>query len=446
VRSKHLTVITAGLLFVSPAVPAISSWVTGSPAFAGVPTGTAVVAVLLASAGAAWGLGRRAAGRTSDDDSRRLAVMEDVGEEVVWECDSIGRFTYASAQCLQLLGYSSAEARSLSLFTVIHPDEHRDVARLLETGQGWRRRRFRCVAKDGAQVWLRSSAVSRLHEDGRLAGLTGASHRLVDLPADCPTTAVSAAVLHVLESDAITTAFQPIVSLSTGRVLGVEALSRFSSTGELRTPEDWFTEAAKVGLGVDLELHAVLHALEAATGLPDDWYVSVNLAPATLVWPGLFALLTGTPIAPSRIVVEMTEHASVADYDRLARALRPLREAGIRLAVDDAGAGYACFRHILCLSPDVIKLDRTLITGIDTDPGRRALAAAVVTFARDMQASVIAEGIEGCADLEAVRSLAVDAGQGYLFGRPSAVPEDWRSWHGQPARRPPADVVSGQRT
>jgi EAL domain-containing protein (putative c-di-GMP-specific phosphodiesterase class I) len=201
-----------------------------------------------------------------------------------------------------------------------------------------------------------------------------------------------------------------------------------------------------VGLGVDLELHAVLLALEAATGLPDDWYVSVNLSPATLVWPGLFGLLTGTPIAPSRIVVEMTEHASVDDYDELARALRPLREAGIRLAVDDAGAGYACFRHILCLSPDVIKLDRTLITGIDTDPARRALAAAVVTFARDMQATVVAEGIERSADLEAVRSLSVDAGQGYLFGRPTAVPADWRSWHEQPARRQPTDVVSGQRT
>jgi PAS domain S-box-containing protein len=418
---------------------------SGSPAFAGLPTGAAAVAVLLASAGTAWGLGRRAAGRPSDEDGRRLAVLVDVGEEVLWECDAIGRFTYASAQCLQTLGYSPAEARSLSLFDVVHPDEHRDVARLLETGQGWRRRRFRCVAKDGAPVWLRSSAVSRLHEDGRVAGLAGASHLSMDAPADCPTNAISAAVLDVLQSDAITTAFQPIVSLSTGRVLGVEALSRFSSPGDIRTPEDWFTDAAKAGLGLDLELHAVSLALEAATGLPDDWYVSVNLSPATLVWPGVVTLLTGALIAPSRIVVEMTEHASVDDYDHLTRALRPLREAGIRLAVDDAGAGYACFRHILCLSPDIIKLDRTLITGIHTDPARRALAAAVVTFARDMQATVVAEGIERSADLDAVRSLAVDAGQGYLFGRPTAVPADWRSWHGQPASRQPTGIVSGQR-
>jgi EAL domain-containing protein (putative c-di-GMP-specific phosphodiesterase class I) len=116
--------------------------------------------------------------------------------------------------------------------------------------------------------------------------------------------------------------------------------------------------------------------------------------------------------------VELTEHSAVGDYDALERALHPLREAGLRIAVDDAGAGYATFRHILRLEPDFIKLDLSLISGIDADPAQRALAGAVVALAREMR-GVVAEGIERSAELAVLLCLGVDAGQGYLFGRPS---------------------------
>jgi EAL domain-containing protein (putative c-di-GMP-specific phosphodiesterase class I) len=156
--------------------------------------------------------------------------------------------------------------------------------------------------------------------------------------------------------------------------------------------------------------------------------VAVNLSPETLLWPGLPDALWEAPIPLSRIVVEVTEHVPVEDYEALDGALRPLRDGGLRIAVDDAGAGYATFRHILRLTPDLIKLDRSLISGIDGDPARRALAGAVVAFAREVRGVVVAEGIERSADLAVVRRLGVDAAQGYLFSRPSTDERDWHGW------------------
>lgn len=224
------------------------------------------------------------------------------------------------------------------------------------------------------------------------------------------------------------------MSLATGQVLGVEALSRFVPA-DRGAPQDWFSDAARAGRTVHLELRAAVVALDAAAALPVPGYVAVNFSPATLLWSGLARLLSSLPIHPSRIVVELTEHTTVPDYARLTRALRPLRNAGIRLAVDDAGAGYATFRHILRLSPDIIKIDRTLISGIDADPALRAFTAAVVAFAREMRLTVIAEGIERPAELAVLRELAVDAGQGYLLGRPTSRSDDWLAWR-RPLRFP----------
>lgn len=124
----------------------------------------------------------------------------------------------------------------------------------------------------------------------------------------------------------------------------------------------------------------------------------------------------------------MTERHEVLDYEPLATALSPLRRAGLRIAVDDAGAGFASMRHILELKPDLIKLDRDIIAGIDTDPGQRALGAAMVGFATEIGAGLVAEGIETDAELEMVARLGMGTAQGYLLGRPSTEPEDWAQW------------------
>jgi EAL domain-containing protein (putative c-di-GMP-specific phosphodiesterase class I) len=118
----------------------------------------------------------------------------------------------------------------------------------------------------------------------------------------------------------------------------------------------------------------------------------------------------------------------VPNYDPICAALASLRSRGVRIAVDDAGSGFASFRHILELKPDIIKLDRDIITGLDTDLARHALCAAVVSFAARTGTKVTAEGIESPAELRTVTDLGMDAGQGYLLGRPSIEPREWARW------------------
>jgi len=223
----------------------------------------------------------------------------------------------------------------------------------------------------------------------------------------------------VLEGEALTMVFQPIADLDTGRTVGVESLARFA-TEPLRPPDVWFDEAAEVGLGRDLELAAIRGALDQLAQLPPGMLLSLNASPATAMEPELLELLAA-PVAP-RVVLELTEHYRVPDYPALLSSLDALRGHGVRIAVDDAGAGYAGLQQILDLHPDLIKLDLMLTRGVDADPVRGALAAALVTFAQKTGAVLIAEGIETPAELDTLRQLGVPWGQGYLLGRPGPLP------------------------
>ena len=223
----------------------------------------------------------------------------------------------------------------------------------------------------------------------------------------------------VLKGDTLSTVFQPIVELSDGRIVGFEALSRFAAEPR-RSPDVWFAEAAAVALLVDLEMAAVRAAFGHFDLLPPDAYLSVNLSPETVLSQQPVELLTGLP--GERIVVEVTEHAPVDDYEILNAALAELRSRGCRLAIDDTGAGFASLRHILRLAPDIIKLDITLTRGLDSDPARRALATALISFANDIGATLVAEGVETQAEVEALCALGVGLGQGYFFARPGPLP------------------------
>lgn len=225
-------------------------------------------------------------------------------------------------------------------------------------------------------------------------------------------------VRHLLDGGDLTMVYQPIVDLSTWRTIGVESLARFGSYPH-RAPDEWFTEAAAVGLGTELELLAIRSAIIALPKLPDDVYLSVNASPKTAVQPQLAEILG--PVS-QRIVLELTEHEQVDDYEHLLEALDALRSSGIRVAVDDAGSGYASLRHILRLHPDIIKLDIDLVRGVDADPSRRALAAAFVVFGEQIGANLTAEGIETIAELDTLRRLGVGCGQGYHLARPGPLP------------------------
>ena len=210
--------------------------------------------------------------------------------------------------------------------------------------------------------------------------------------------------------------FQPIFDLETDELSAVEALARFE-VAPYRPPNLWFDEAARHGLGVDLELLAAAKAIGYLDSLPRGVDLSINAGPETVLSGRLQELLEPS----SRIVLELTEHTMIDDYPRLVSALQAMRQAGIRVSVDDTGAGYSSLTHILRLAPDFIKLDRDLVTGIDVDPVRRALAASLVTFACSTGAQIIAEGVEDQAELDALRDLGVHFAQGYHLGHPAPV-------------------------
>nr|WP_269328701.1 EAL domain-containing protein [Kineosporia babensis] len=214
--------------------------------------------------------------------------------------------------------------------------------------------------------------------------------------------------------------FQAVHALEGLSTVGVEALSRFPA-GSGR-PDEWFTSASRAGVGLELELAAVRNALTILPALRG--FLGINVSPRTLVSPAFGRLVTSLPLRS--IVIEITEHEAVDDYDALNEVLRPWRERGMRVAVDDAGAGFASMRHVLTLVPDFIKLDISLVRGIDEDPAKRALAGALAAFAQKIGSSVIAEGIETAAELSCLRSLKVEFGQGYHLSMPGPLADEMR--------------------
>jgi EAL domain-containing protein (putative c-di-GMP-specific phosphodiesterase class I) len=232
-------------------------------------------------------------------------------------------------------------------------------------------------------------------------------------------------VERVLSDRSVEMACQPIVSLHDGRLSGVEALARFPEP-PARSPDRWFSKAHAVGLGVELEMKAAELAIGLLPSLADDVFLSVNVSPPTVIAGAVSGLLSSTD--PGRVVLELTEHTQVDDYVELEQALAPIRKRGTRLAVDDAGGGFASLAHILRLAPDIIKLDRRLIVDVDVDPARRALATALLAFAEEVQADVIAEGIETAAQRDCLESLGVSYGQGYLLGRPGPLRPHMRQY------------------
>ena len=219
----------------------------------------------------------------------------------------------------------------------------------------------------------------------------------------------------ILEPGFLETVFQPIVDIRTGRHVGLEALTRVGVVGR-EQPAPWFAEAEAVGLGRELETHAAEAALSHLDLIPDDCFLAVNLSPSSM---------NGWCVDDAgrcdRIVIEITEHARVDDYAELERALADARAAGLRVAVDDVGAGFASLRHILNLGPDFIKIDRSLTRDVHTDRSRRALAAALVALSAELGSMAVAEGIETREELDALRALGVHCGQGFYIARPQPL-------------------------
>ena len=245
-----------------------------------------------------------------------------------------------------------------------------------------------------------------------------AEHIEADLQAQQQAHELMSQVQSVLNGTAISLVYQPVFDLKHAQVIGFEALARITTT-PMRSPDAWFADAAAVGLDVALEIKVIEQALASFTSLPDGVYVGFNVSPNIVLNGQLEHAFHGVPLA--RIVLEINEHVSIREYDEITKALRPLRNEGLRISVDDSGAGLSSFRHILSLKPNIVKIPMSLTRNIDTDAARRALAAALIQFASENGSEVIAEGVETAAELKTLRLLGVMRAQGYFLGRPATL-------------------------
>ncbi|MBJ7358159.1 MAG: EAL domain-containing protein [Nocardioides sp.] len=209
--------------------------------------------------------------------------------------------------------------------------------------------------------------------------------------------------------------FQPVIDLARASVVGYEALARFDSP--VRSPLPWFDAAREHGRLEELEALALRSALDARAILPTNTFLTVNISPALVDTPRVREVWADFPELGA-VIVELTEHERIDSYASLEPALDRLRSAGALLAIDDAGAGYSGLQHVLSLRPDVIKLDRALVEGLDRDEAKRAMVEMLGTLAGRLDAWLLAEGIETGEELDVLIGLGVPLAQGYFLGRP----------------------------
>jgi EAL domain-containing protein (putative c-di-GMP-specific phosphodiesterase class I) len=215
---------------------------------------------------------------------------------------------------------------------------------------------------------------------------------------------------------------QPIVDVRSGRIHAYEALARFGRRQTDRSPLHWLAIAEELGEREELERACLVAALELFEERPAGARLSVNLSIPALLDPPTFKLLDD--FSGSRreglegLIVEITEETLVGNTREVLRVGDALRERGARLAVDDVGAGYSGLRQIIEVLPDYLKLDRSLVAGIDTDPDRAALVSAIAGYSRHVRSLLVAEGIERPAELRTLESLDVPLIQGFHLAMP----------------------------
>ncbi|MFL5679167.1 MAG: EAL domain-containing protein [Chloroflexota bacterium] len=263
-----------------------------------------------------------------------------------------------------------------------------------------------------------------------------ADHLVADLPSVSEAAAVASAILApallarrqltaakvriaaTIAAGAFHPVFQPIVDLDGGEIVGFEALTRFAN-GE--PPATMFADAARAGLGHELEAATLVAAMRDGARLPAGAWLSLNVSPALLAECSRLTTILAHRTRP--IVIEITEHEVIVDYAPLHTSMRALG-SDVRLAVDDAGAGAANFQHLVDLRPNIVKIDAGLIRGVNADVSRQALIVGLVHFGAMSGALVLAEGIETEAEQATAQRLGITLGQGYRLARPAPI-EHW---------------------
>lgn len=336
-----------------------------------------------------------------------------------------GYFKVVNQAWSEALGYQDGELLRRPFVDFVHPEDRRATINASSQIAGGTnlvhfRNRYRC--KDGTYKWLAWSASAALSDGSIYAVARDVTDEVVDqVNSQQHCDAQRTRVLSVMTENVIRPVFQPIVNIITLEVGGYEALSRFDlASGAGGSPEQWFAAAEEAGLRSQLEIHAIRKAVAHAYQLPSAAFLSLNASPETLLREDFSRMVEA--LHGECLVVEVTEHAAVEDYEPLQRAINRLRRHGVRLAIDDAGAGFASLKHIVHLLPEFIKLDLFLVRNIHEDPVKRAVVAGMLGVAAQIGGKVIAEGVETADELSVLRELGVEWVQGYYFGRPGPLP------------------------
>ena len=381
------------------------------------------------------------------EESRLTALEErdrffDVSVDLLATAGADGRFIRLNPAWTTTLGYDLGELTSRPFLDFIHPDDReattREVVRQIEEGKTVLNFQNRYRHRDGSYRWLEwtstpSADGSRLYAVARdVTSRKQEEERLLApiLALRVQHAETRRATETRIRERAFRPVFQPVVDVLTRAVVGYEALTRFDDGCR---PDVVFAQAIESGLGIELEKATLEAALREARLLPADAWLSLNISPALLC-----DVETLRPLLRRRsrsIVLEITEHEAIGAYAPLHAALARLGP-NVRLAVDDAGAGIANFSHLVELRPDFVKIDASLVRGVDTDVSRAALVVGLVHFASAAGCLIIAEGIETDAEMTTVARLGVKLGQGFGLARPAAA-ETWRTAPGAVAAGAP---------
>lgn len=334
-----------------------------------------------------------------------------------------GYFKTLNQAWSETLGYEDGELLQKPFVEFVHPADRQatiDAAARIAGGHKLVRFRNRYRCKDGTYKWLAWTAAPALSDGTIYAAARDVTDEVLAEATDLVQSEEQRArILTVMSEGGIRAVFQPIVNLASLEVGGYEALSRFD-TAPVAPPDQWFAAAHAAGLGPALEIYAIHQAISHSYQLPTAAFLSVNASPQTLLTDEFSELMAG--LHGASLVVEVTEHAVVTDYEPLQRAIDTVRKHGVRLAIDDAGAGFASLKHIVRLLPEFIKLDIFLVHDIHKDPVKRAVVAGMVGVASQIGGKVIAEGVETAEDLRVLFELGVEWAQGYYLGRPGPIP------------------------
>jgi PAS domain S-box-containing protein len=371
--------------------------------------------------------------RALHQQAQAMATTEALSSDWLWTADAEYRLTYCSDAVRSMLGYEPSELLGRTCEHLVMPEVLPEVEALVERNlqeRGtpvpdgplelpWRH-------ADGHPVIVQGSTSAIYDEKGAVVGYRGTRRLLTDaMVAQRSVAAAAGRVTRVLSDRAVDIALQPIIDLTTGRLSGVEALARFRDG---RPADVWFREAAEAGMALDLDRLTFLAALDLLPMLPETCLLSINATPELLIDDAFRQRLLAPDLPGERLIVEITEHVRISSYDDIANSLAPLRERGIRLAVDDTGAGFASLSHVLQLRPDIIKIDRSLVSNVTSDAARRSVITSLVLLALDLGASVTAEGVETPSELETLATMGADHVQGYLLARPTTDRARWARW------------------